>query len=90
MKYGYGASVAGKGIPVLEALDNPYIPPLSNHIETHYQLLGRRSILRWATNANYTACNVFQYGPTVNDSMRPGFVLSRLWHGGHTRRLVKD
>ena len=37
---------------------------MENHIETHYKLLGRRSILRWATTANYTACNVFQYGQT--------------------------
>ena len=42
------------------------------HIETHYKLLGRRSILRWATTANYTACNVFQYGtPTGSRTPLP-------------------
>lgn len=31
--------------------------------------------------------NVLQYGPTVNDSIRPGFILSRVSHGGNTSRL---
>ena len=43
----------------------PESPPRTPHIETHYKLLGRRSIPRWATTANYTACNVFQYGPRI-------------------------
>jgi hypothetical protein len=31
----YGACVAGSGIPTLDVLENAYMSPDSNHIETH-------------------------------------------------------
>lgn len=49
----------------------PEPPTRTLHIETHYELLGRRSIPRWATTANYTAWNVFQYGTIIKYTTSP-------------------